>query len=290
VIEPAADERPVAVAVPEWVRPALMWTGLVLLVAVLVPPLSTLAGRYEFVEALRFSILAVAVPALVALGAPWSALHLAASPTSPGGGMAVASRPAPPTYLVDRVAAGRRRHLGFGRSLAVLLVEMALILVARTPAAVDAVARHSWLALVEAAFLLAGGVALWLEIVASPPLAPRLSRPKRIAVAAVVMWTIWVSAYIVGLSHGSVYSGYHHLSGGGLSVAADQEMATFMLWFAAAAAFVPIVFWNLVAWLRADEDPDDGLQRLVRESHRRSWGPAPGAAAPPARPPMGSTG
>lgn len=152
---------------------------------------------------------------------------------------------------------------------------MTLVLLARTPAVVDAIAEHSWLALVEAAVLIAGGLAFWLEIVESPPLRPRLSRPKRIALAAVAMWTVWVSAYIMGLSHGSVYSHYHQLAGG-LSVAADQELATFVLWFIAAAAFVPIVFWNLVAWLRADEDPDDSLQRIVRESHRRTWGPAPG--------------
>ena len=276
VIDLAADARPVAAAVPDWVRPALTWTGLVFLVAVLVPPLSALAGRYEFVEALRFSVLAVAVPALLALGAPWRSLHLAAAvPASGDGEGAVDMRPAPPTHLVDRVAAGRRRHLGFGRGLAALLVEMTLVLLARTPAVVDAIAEHSWLALVEAAVLIAGGLAFWLEIVESPPLRPRLSRPKRIALAAVAMWTVWVSAYIMGLSHGSVYSHYHQLAGG-LSVAADQELATFVLWFIAAAAFVPIVFWNLVAWLRADEDPDDSLQRIVRESHRRTWGPAPG--------------
>jgi cytochrome c oxidase assembly factor CtaG len=290
VIDLAADARPVAVAVPDWVRPALTWIGLILLVAALVPPLSTLAGRYEFIEALRFSVLAVAVPALLALGAPWRALHLAAVPASSADEEAVDKLPASPTRLVDRVALGRRRHLGFGRSLAALLIEMALVLVARTPVVVDAIARHSWLVLVEAAVLLAAGVAFWLEIVESPPLTPRLSRPKRIALAAVAMWTIWVSAYIVGLSHGSVYSDYHHLAGGGLSVAADQEMTAFMLWFIAAAAFVPIVFWNLVAWLRADEDADDGLQRIVRESRRRSWGEGPGAPQPGSRPPAGSPG
>lgn len=244
----AAEERPVDL--PRWVRPALAWVAVGLLVVVLVPPLATEARRYEFVEALRFSVLAIAVPALLVLGAPWRALRLG--------------------RLVDRLAASRRRHLGLSRSVVVLLFEMGLVVVARTPAVVDALARDPWLVLAEAALLVSGGVTLWLELVESPPVAPRTARPKRIALAAVTMWTLWVTGYIVGLSRTSMYGGYHHAAGG-LSVAGDQELVTFVLWFVAAAAFVPVVFFNLVTWLRAEEDPDEGLHRLVQENRRRFW-------------------
>jgi cytochrome c oxidase assembly factor CtaG len=142
------------------------------------------------------------------------------------------------------------------------------------------------LVLVEAACLVGGGAALWLELVDSPPLAPRLARPKRIALAALAMWTIWVTGYIVGLSHGSIYTSFHHhVAGSGLSLAADQEVVTFVLWFVAAAAYVPIVFWNLIVWLKADEDPDESLHRLVRDNRRR--GLSPGASVPSVTPPAG---
>ncbi|MFZ0173816.1 MAG: cytochrome c oxidase assembly protein [Acidimicrobiales bacterium] len=262
------------VALPAWVRPALTCGAVALLVGVLVPPLATAAQRYEYVEALRFSVLAVVVPALIVVGAPWSFLRLANRGVSdrPLNGHGEAGGP------IDRLAAGRQRHLGFMRSLGVLLIEMTLIVAARTPPVVDALAKHQWLVVIEAVCLISAGIALWLELVESPPLEPRLARPKRIALAAVTMWTIWISAYLVGLSHASVYADYHRLAGTGLTYAADQEITTFVLWFVAAAAFVPVVFWNLVMWLRTEEDPDQALHRLVRETRRRAWGSQAGAA------------
>ncbi len=68
----------------------------------------------------------------------------------------------------------------------------------RTPVGVNALARHPWLVVVEAVTLVPLGMGLWLELVESPPLTPRLSRPHRVALAAVSMWTIWVLAYLVG--------------------------------------------------------------------------------------------
>jgi hypothetical protein len=62
---------------------------------------------------------------------------------------------------------------------------------------------------------------------------------------------------------------YHHVAGHGLSVAADQALSTWVLWFTSLCAFLPLIFTNLVVWLRGDEDPDDALRRLVRDGRRR---------------------
>ncbi len=149
----------------------------------------------------------------------------------------------------------------------------------RIPPSVDALARHGWLSLLEAVSLMTAGVGLWLELVESPPFSPRLARPKRIALAAVAMWTIWVTAYLVGLSHASVYRSYAHVAGRDLSVSADQALTTGILWVTSLGAFIPVIFSNLVLWLRSDEDPDDALYRLVRDRRRsadpRSTGQSP---------------
>ena len=136
------------------------------------------------------------------------------------------------------------------RSLAYLGLDVALVVAWRIPASVDALARHGWLSLLEAVSLVAAGVGLWLELVESPPLSPRLARPKRIALAALAMWTIWVTAYLVGLSHASVYRSYAHVAGRDLSVSADQALTTGMLWLTSLCAFIPVIFANLVLWLR----------------------------------------
>ncbi len=245
---------------------------MVILLVALLPPLSTQARRFVFLEALQFSLLALVVPALLVLGSPWRALRLAGRPALVG---AAGPPEATSGGLVDRLAERRRHHLGPSRAVAALLVEMACIVVCRTTWVVNHLEADRWLILGEAVLLLASGSAFFSEILESPPLAPRLTRPMRVALAALTMWTVWISAYVVGLSRTRVYDTYHSLGHVGMSVAADQEIATFVLWFAAATVFVPVVFANLMTWLRAEEDPDHGLYRLLKENRRRGFAGAP---------------
>jgi cytochrome c oxidase assembly factor CtaG len=276
VNERAVGERPVArmhtdsqhlkgAQIAEAMRARLLLAllGAGVLVVALVPPLATEARRLEVYEALQFSLWAIVVPAFVALGAPWRFLGLSAGSAvdSDSEGIVLLDRPRP----IDRMAAARRRHPEPVRSLAFLLVELAVVVAWRTPAGVDALARDGWLSLVEAATLIVAGIGLWLELVESPPLRPRLARPWRIVVAAVAMWTIWVTAYVLGLSHASVYEAFRHVAGRGLSVAADQALTTWVLWFGSLCAFLPVIFTNLMVWLRSGEDADDALRRLVRD-------------------------
>jgi hypothetical protein len=67
------------------------------------------------------------------------------------------------------------------------------------------------------------------------------------------MWAVWIVAYVAGMSHGQGYPGFQHLPGHGLSGVADKQLATGLLWLAAAAAYLPVVFSNLFVWLRAEE-------------------------------------
>ena len=258
-------------AEPGWRLAAL---GALLLVAALVPPLASEARRLEAFEALQFALLAIVVPALMTLGVPWRLLGLAARPTgvTDAEGNVFLERP----RIADRVAAGRHRHPSVARSIGWVALDTAVVVAWRVPGSVDALARHGWLALVEAVVVVGAGIGLWLELVESPPFAPRLARPKRMAVAAVAMWTIWVTAYLVGLSHAPVYRAYAHVAGRDLSVSADQVVTTAVLWFTSLCAFIPVIFSNLVIWLRSDEDPEDALYRLVQAGG--------GSAEAPARP------
>lgn len=243
-------------------RSVLLGVGLLLLLVALVPPFSTEARRYEFVEAIQFCILGVAVPALLVIGAPWCLLGLASPPGDPAAG-AHDGRP------IDRLADGRRRHPGALRSASFFVLYLAGIVLWRIPPSVNALSRHPWLVALEAVTLVLFGMGLWLELVESPPLTPRLARPHRVALAAIAMWAVWILAYLVGLSHASWYHAYAHHPGVGLSLSADQQLTTGMMWFLSACAFVPVVFWNLVQWLSSDEDPDEELHRLLRQERIR---------------------
>ena len=272
----AAEERPPASAHDQsgtntgprstYAGRVLLVLAVVLLVGALVPPLSTAARRVEVLEALQFALLAIGVPALVALGAPWRLLGVAVGSAGVADreGVAVLEQPG----VADRAAAARRRHPQLARGVAYLVVDVALVVAWRIPPSVDALAKIGWLSLLEAVTLITAGVGLWLELVESPPFSPRLARPKRIALAAVAMWTIWVTAYLVGLSHASVYRSYDHVVGRNLSVSADQALTTGVLWLTSLCVFIPVIFSNLVLWLRSDEDPDDALYRLLRDRRR----------------------
>jgi cytochrome c oxidase assembly factor CtaG len=244
-------------------EPVATWRGwcllaaLVTLAVALVPPLATAARRTEYAQALQFSLLAVVIPALTALGAPWGRFGRGSLLT-----------------LADRLADGRRRRRELARSLGFVACGLAAAVAWHTPAAVAASASHSWLAPLEAATLLLFGLGLWLELVASPPLVPRSGHLRRAVLAAIAMWVFWIMAYVSGLSAHGFYRNFHHVAGG-LSSAADQQIASAVLWLAATLAFVPLVFWNALQWLKT-EDPDTELQALARDERRRGTPPLTG--------------
>ena len=239
--------------------------GVALIVAAL--GVTRLAHRYVVAESAQFVVFAMAAPALIVLGAPWRLLRL----SRPGG-----PEPGQPgTAPLDRLAAARRHKTSFPRAAGFLAVFIAAGVAWRLPPVVDALARYPALVAVELVTLLAAGVGLWLELVSSPPLAPRLPNPHRAAVAALAMWSTWAVAYALGLANHAVFHGYDG-PGSALSGVADQQIAVALVWAVSACCFVPVVFVALLSWLSASDNPDEELQRLARDDRQlpvvRGWG------------------
>ncbi|MGA3351836.1 MAG: cytochrome c oxidase assembly protein [Acidimicrobiales bacterium] len=220
------------------------FAALLAALAMVVPPLYELARRYLFVEAIQFAVFAMVIPALFVHAAP-----IRRSGRSAGGGESRDRRP----RWAESLATSRRRHPEPARALAFLLLFMCAAVAWRTPAAVDAIERQPWLLVAEAISLVVVGVAFWSEIAESGPVVPRARRPLRAVMAAVAMWTVWTVSYLAGFSSTSWYPAFHHVSGRGLSAAADQQFATGVLWLVGCVVFMPVVFWNLLAWLRSED-------------------------------------
>ena len=256
-------------AAPPTVRDGTHWlaaAGVLLVVACLVPPVATLAHQYVFVESVQFTVFAMAGPALIVLGAPWRFLGLSRAGTPAS---ALGSGEAAGTGPLDRLAASRQQQRSFLRAAGFLLMFMATCLVWRLPPVVDALARQPLLAVAEMVTLLAAGIGLWLELVPSPPLAPRLPNPHRAAIAALAMWSTWAVAYALGFANHAVFRGYD-AAGSGLSAVADQQITVGLVWAVSALCFVPVVFVTMLAWLRNNDDPDEELQRLARDEHQQA--------------------
>ena len=234
-------------------RPWLAAAAAALLVAGLA--IEGLARRYVVAESAQFVVFAMVAPALLVLGAPWRLL----------------GRCGP----LDRLAAARRRQTSFVRAGAFLVLFIAVTVAWRLPPMMDALAGHPVLVVAELITLLAAGTFLWLELVSSPPLSPRLPNPHRAAVAALAMWSTWAVAYALGLSSHPVFHGYDP-AGGALSAVADQQITVALVWAVSAGCFVPVVFVAMLAWLSAGDNPDEELQRLARDDRQRpvvrGWG------------------
>ena len=263
--------------------------ALLLAVAALAPPISSLGGRYVLAETAQFACFAMVIPALVVLSAPWRLLGLARrspvpDPRSPPGNMNVtwaesrnsgAGQPAV-ERPVDRLARFRAGNPSFMRSVVCLAAFAACSVAWRLPAVVDAVARDQGLAVPELASLLIAGVALWLELVPSPPLRPAGRGLRQAVTAAFAMWLIWIVAFIQGSASRGVFHAYRYHPGGTLSAVADQELATALLWVVAAACFMPVVFISAHHWLHDGDNVEAELERAAGTAALpvvRGWGP-----------------
>jgi cytochrome c oxidase assembly factor CtaG len=243
--------------VPNLLARARFWPGMVaviLIAIMLLPPAAGYARQYAFAQALQFVIFAVVGPALLVLGIP----------------QPVRSR----DRLTGRGGSSRRPG---ARAAVVLAAFIAAAVTWRLPATVNALARDPALAAAEMITLLAAGTGIWLELTGAPPGPGQLPRPARAAMAAVAMWTIWVPAYLTGMSGASWFAAYHHGAPGGLSAAADQQIAVAILWAVPALCFLPVLYVTVIAWLGGSTSP-------ARTGH-----PRPSSSTPAGwpRPPRG---
>jgi cytochrome c oxidase assembly factor CtaG len=232
-------------------------------VGVLVPPGGTEARQYVFAQAVQFAVLAVVAPALIVLGAPWSLGRA-------GTRFANRMSSGPPSPRVSTV---------------ILVGYIAVALAWRLPVAVNVLVKYPALTMVQAVTLIAVGCALWLELVDSPPLRPGISRPLRALFAALPMWAIWASAYVMGFSRATWFTALAH--GGGLSTVADQQIAAALEFAIAGLSFVPVVYVSLITWLRDSADaggePRAGADGAGQPG--RAWVVPAGPVVP--RPPRG---
>jgi len=232
----------------------------------LAPPVGIWARRLVVVEAVQFSLLAYVVPSLLVIGlAPATRRRLSAWPPLSSYSREQLPRAGSPLRGTRRTAADPPRprpdRPGRGafdpaaaRAWVALVVFVCLVAVWRSAALVDAIAHREWFVLLEAATLVISGCALWLNLVDSGASATGAGRPRRMTIALLAMWSIWVLAYVVGFSGHAMFPAYHHRAGSGLSALGDQELAVAVLWAVPGLVFIPVVFVNLVSWLRTQAD------------------------------------
>lgn len=242
-------------------RGVLSVLGIALLVLALVPPMWNWSFHYGFVQAIQFCVLAFAVPTLLVTGAPWLGIRPSSNPNN------LELQPA----WFRRWNARRVREKAQARALGAAIVVMVVTIFWRAAPVVDALVHHHELVSVEAVTLVIPSVYLMVELVESPPLSPGISRPYRIGISVVVMWSAWIVAYLAAMAHGTWYSAFPHVAGHGVSASADQQLSAGFVWLLTALVFVPIVFWNLMHWLQSEEDPNEDAIKLFRQEREHGF-------------------
>jgi Cytochrome c oxidase caa3 assembly factor (Caa3_CtaG) len=138
---------------------------------------------------------------------------------------------------------------------------MALVITWRLPAVLDALARYPALPAAELVTLAAAGLGLWRAIAGRTGPEP-LPGPLRAAMAAAAMWTIWIIAYVTGMSALALLprsAGVRYA----VSAAADRQLTTAVLWAVPAICCAPVVYYVLVSWLGERDKLDDEQRELT---------------------------
>jgi cytochrome c oxidase assembly factor CtaG len=233
-------------------RSALVPVAVVFAAVVAAPPVATDAQHNAAVQALQFVIFAAVVPGLLVLG--W------------------------PTWLTGAVGARQARPQHADRAATIraalsLLPCLVLAVVWRLPAVLAALTRDPALIAVELVTLVAAGAALWRELARPSAAREPLPKPLRAAMAAVAMWTIWVIAYVTGMSAG----GATPAAPGVVSTLAERELGAGVLMAVSGLCYVPVVFVMAMSWFNDRENPDAEARQLISAAAFPELGTAPKA-------------
>ena len=240
---------------PGRLRPLLLLAGVALPLLVALPPLGSYARQDEVAQALQFVVFAAAAPALLVLG--WPGLPIRASRSVPS---------ARRWLRVRSVLAGRPA----ARISAALLPSSALVILWRVPVVLAALARDPALTALELVTLVTAGCALWAELAGRRIARDPLPRPVRATMAAVAMWSIWVIAYITGMSTTG-------LARAQVAVP-DHQLAVGVMWAVPAVCYVPVVFATMMSWLGGHEDRAEPAAGLLADP---AWPDRAGPLPPP---------
>jgi putative copper resistance protein D len=142
------------------------------------------------------------------------------------------------------------------------------------PVPFDAALSSSAVYAAEVVSYLTAGVLLWLELVESPPLRPRLTPLRRVALVLAVAASGTVLGLIRVYSAGLVYPAYlgfrHHV----LSVVADQQVGGAVLWVIPLVPFSVLAVALAIGWLKDEESEATAADRMFM--HRSAWPSRPG--------------
>lgn len=232
--------------------------GLAMLVLTVVSPLDYWASSYFFVHMLEHIFLALFVPALIVIGAPWIPL-LFALPVGPR------RRVGKFFYLNSKV--GWLRAIGrfFRNPWFALISFNGVMLLWHNPTMFELSERnqlvHVWL--MHGSFIVTGTL-FWLQIIPSYPLKPMKGpvwQAGSVLSSNIVMTMLAISMSI--LTKVSWYPSYSNIPGVTLSPFADQQIGAAILWVCGDFWAGPALALVIRRAVRSEDSVGDLIDRLT---------------------------
>lgn len=204
---------------------------------------------------------------LVVLGAPWQAFAAAAHRP----GRQRARRPG--QSGTDRRRARLTRH-----PLSGVATFLALLWLWHLPPLLDATVSAPALQACETLSLLAGGVALWVQLVGSRPLQPAWDPLRRTVLILVVLAGSSLLGFAMVVARTRWYPAFAHGHGALVSASSDQSFAGALTLAVPVVPLGALAIWCYSKWLERDEDEDRQLHELIDTTALPAVA-APGTAA-----------
>jgi cytochrome c oxidase assembly factor CtaG len=229
------------------VRAACFYAGLATIVVALESPLDALADRSFAAHMAQHVLLLTVAPPLVVLAAPWARLW---RPLPLGFRRTVAR-------FVVRDPRGRplrRAGRALARPAVAWLAFDANLVLWHLPSLYDATLRSRPVHDCEHLLFLGTGLALWAQVIDSPPLRSRLDDLRRAGYLALATLVSWALAVVLAFAPHPLYAPYAALAHrpGGLSALADQQIAAGVMWVPGSLAFSIAIVVFLLRLTAAD--------------------------------------
>lgn len=245
---------------PAPAQAAAFSAGLLLVVAALAAPIGYWARHYLWVRSVQDLLLALVIPGLIVLAAPWQAL-------ARGIGRPLTPRPDP----------GYQSPGWLSWPVAVTVAFNAVWWAWHAPALYDAGVRDPAVFAAEAVIYLGVGIAFWLQLIGSGPVTPRFPPLPRVMLVAgtVASWTVLGMVLVFGSR--LLYPAYLPAGHRPGSVLWDQQLAGAVLWMLALPPLMITAIALLIRWLNEENRQAlaAGLDRLLTTS-KPAWPSGPG--------------
>jgi putative membrane protein len=241
-------------------RSVSFYAGLAVLAVALSSPLDMLSEQLFWAHMVQHVLLLVVAPPLIILARPWirlwRSLALGAR-QSLGRGLGQGARAAPL----------RRFSRTIGSPLPSFLLFSGVLLVWHVPAFFDATLRSSTLHALEHTLFFGTALLFWKQVLPSPPLHARLVPLHRVVYLIGAMAVSWVLAVVLALAPRPLYDFYAHEASrpGGISAAADQQIAAGVMWVPGSITFFIVIFIYVHRWLMPPAPEPTRAPRLASE-------------------------